>query len=53
MDFEGGNADHIKRKDKYFSITNDVIEDDPDVYIEKEKVKDSGLKYYTYEDQVD
>ena len=44
---------HIKRKDKYFSITNDVIEDDPDVYIEKEKVKDSGLKYYTYEDQVD
>ena len=44
---------HIKRKDKYFSITNDVIEDDPDAYIEKEKVKDSGLKYYTYEDQVD
>ena len=42
---------HIKRKDKYFSITNDVIEDDPDVYIEKEKVKDSGLKYYTYEDE--
>ena len=25
-------------------------EDDPDDYIEKEKVKDSGLKYYTYDD---
>ena len=44
---------YIKRKGKYLSITNDAIPDNSDVYIEKEKVKDSGLKYYTYEDQVD
>ena len=43
---------YIKRKGKYLSITNDAIPDNSDVYIEKEKVKDSGLKYYTYEDQV-
>ena len=44
---------YIKRKGKYLSITNDAIPDNSDVYIEKEKVKDSGLKYYTYEDQED
>ena len=42
---------YIKRKGKYLSITNDAIPDNSDVYIEKEKVKDSGLKYYTYEDE--
>jgi len=42
---------YIKRKGKYLSITNDAIPDNSDVYIEKEKIKDSGLKYYTYEDE--
>ena len=49
---------YIKKSNNYNIISWDTLPSSDKMgrenfLIEKEKIKDSGLKYYTYEDQVD